>query len=64
MSKIILITGGQRSGKSRYAEELALMGTKVSVACEDFGTKPNGKKRDVGDLEPHEIARIRSELGV
>ena len=24
MSKIILITGGQRSGKSRYAEELAL----------------------------------------
>ena len=24
MRKIILITGGQRSGKSRYAEELAL----------------------------------------
>ena len=24
MGKIILITGGQRSGKSRYAEELAL----------------------------------------
>ena len=24
MSKIILITGGQRSGKSRYAEEMAL----------------------------------------
>ena len=24
MKKIILITGGQRSGKSRYAEQLAL----------------------------------------
>lgn len=47
-----------------YAEELALMGVQVSVAYEDFGTKPNGKKRDVGDLEPHEIARIRSELGI
>ena len=41
-----------------------MMGVHVSVAYEDFGTKPNGKKRDVGDLEPHEIARIRSELGV
>jgi hypothetical protein len=40
------------------------MGVQVSVACEDFGTKPNGEKRDVGDLAPHEIARIRSELGI
>lgn len=47
-----------------YAEELAMMGVQVSVACEDFGTNPNGKKRDVGDLAPHEIARIRSELGI
>lgn len=47
-----------------YAEELAMLGVQVSVAYEDFGTKPNGKKRDVGDLAPHEIARIRSELGI
>lgn len=47
-----------------YAEELALMGVRASVAYEDFGTTSNGKKRDVGDLEPHEIIRIRSELGV
>ena len=47
-----------------YAEELAMMGVRTYVACEDFGTLPNGKKRDVGDLEPHEIARIRSELGL
>ena len=31
MSKIILITGGQRSGKSRYAEELALSLTENPV---------------------------------
>ena len=24
MSRVILVTGGQRSGKSRYAEQLAL----------------------------------------
>ena len=47
-----------------YAEELARYGVNVSVACEDFGTTPDGKKRDVGDLAPHEIARIRSELGL
>lgn len=48
----------------QYAEELARFGVTVSVAYEDFGTTPDGKKRDVGDLAPHEIARIRSELGL
>jgi hypothetical protein len=47
-----------------YAEELARCGVQVSVAYEDFGSTPDGKKRDVGDLAPHEIARIRSELGL
>ena len=47
-----------------YAKELAMCGVKVSVACEDFGRTPDGKQRDVGDLAPHEIARIRGELGL
>lgn len=47
-----------------YAHRLAMMGVNVSVACEDFGRAPNGKQRDVGDLAPHEIYRIREELGI
>lgn len=47
-----------------YARRLALMGVTVSVACEDFGRTPEGKQRDVGDLAPHEIARVREELGL
>ena len=31
MKKVILITGGARSGKSRYAEELALSLSKTPV---------------------------------
>lgn len=47
-----------------YAEELAMCGVRTEVACEDFGVGPDGKKRDVGDLAPHEILRIREELRI
>lgn len=47
-----------------YAREVAMYGSSVDVACEDFGALPNGDKRDLGDLAPHEIARIRTELGL
>lgn len=49
---------------NEYAQRLAFLGVNAYVAYEDFGNTPNGKKRDVGDLAPHEIARIRSELGI
>lgn len=47
-----------------YAREVAMYGSDVEVAYEDFGTLPNGDKRDLGDLAPHEITRIRNELGL
>lgn len=47
-----------------YAHVVAMYGSEVEVAFEDFGTAPNGDKRDLGDLTPHELTRIRSELGL
>lgn len=47
-----------------YAREVAMYGSDVEIACEDFGTLPNGDKRDLGDLAPHEITRIKNELGM
>lgn len=47
-----------------YARTVAMYGSDAEIACEDFGTLPNGDKRDLGDLAPHEITRIRNELGL
>lgn len=47
-----------------YGRTLAYLGSDVEMAYEDFGTFPNGDKRDLGDLSPHEIARIKNELGL
>lgn len=47
-----------------YARTLSMYGTYVDVAWEDFGPDGQGGRRDVGDLYPHEVARIKSELGL
>lgn len=47
-----------------YARKVAMYGTEAEIASEDFGTLANGDKRDLGDLAPHEITRIRNELGL
>lgn len=47
-----------------YARDVAMYGSNVEVAYEDFGTLPNGDKRDIGDLAPHELTRIKNELGM
>lgn len=47
-----------------YAREVAMYGSDVDIAFEDFGTLPNGDKRDLGDLAPHELTRIKNELGM
>lgn len=47
-----------------YARDVAMYGSDVEIAYEDFGTLPNGDKRDLGDLAPHEVTRIKNELGI
>ena len=49
---------------AEYARTVAMYGTDVEIVFEDFGTLPNGDKRDLGDLAPHELTRIRGELGL
>lgn len=49
---------------AEYARTVAMYGTDVEIVSEDFGTLPNGDKRDLGDLAPHELTRVRGELGL